>query len=144
VRINQYQSILDTEQLRNELNNTLRLIQQCPNEESNEQSSLLLQEKLHYILKKYCGDTMNDKSIFDCNDISSTGKLENEDFHRVVSALQNKLSQTEDQRGLAEGKLGELQSEVSMLRSFNRLAKKEQEKLQNELIEYKKESQIIY
>jgi hypothetical protein len=86
---------------------------------------------------------MNDKSIFDCNDISSTGKLENEDFHRVVSALQNKLSQTEDQRGLAEGKLGELQSEVSMLRSFNRLAKKEQEKLQNELIEYKKESQII-
>jgi hypothetical protein len=143
VRINQYQSLLDTEQLRNELNNTLGLIQQCQHEETNEQSSLLLQEKLHYLLKEYCGDTMNNKSIFDYNDISPTGKLENEDYHRVISALQNKLSQTEDQRGLAEGKLGELQSEVSMLRSFNRLAKKEQEKLQNELIEYKKETQIL-
>lgn len=143
VRINQYQSILDTEQLRKDLNNTLRLILQYHHEESNEQSSLILQEKLHYLLKQYCGEKRNDKSIFDYNDTSPHGKLENEDLNRIISALQNDLSQTEDQRGQAEGKLGELQSEVSMLRSYNRLAKKEQEKLQKELIESRKEIQIL-
>jgi hypothetical protein len=145
VRINQYPSIVHAQELWGELNDNLRqvLLSLQHHDESDAESIVLLRERLQQILQIYCAANGTDDSIIDFNDMLSTGKSKGEDLGTIISLLQEKLSLTVDQRDQAEGKLGDLQSEVTMLRSFNRLSKKEQEKLQNELTEQKKESQVL-
>jgi hypothetical protein len=86
---------------------------------------------------------------FPCTASGDSESLENivskspENEVNIICDLKRQLSIALEQRDQAEGKFVELQSEVAILRSYNRRSKKEQEKLQNEVAEKQKESQNL-
>lgn len=88
-------------------------------------------------------------SNFNCGAPGDSESLENivskspENEVNIICDLKRQLSIALEQRDQAEGKFVELQSEVAILRSYNRRSKKEQEKLQNEVAEKQKESQNL-